>query len=444
MKFNSPEYIVKIIENKDINLITKIVNNNDFSQKDKCGIPLFETLCVELPNQLELIKMVLKFNSITNKIKYASLLATYNKYGKTKITDYLFEITKYDLNLYLRIKGHNIFHMAVIKNDFDRVKKLVKIRKALMNTSNHEIYDALHLAIKNNCDINMVKYLYSSGIETHYHTIYESYHILASKYNRIDVIKYLLENEYNFRWIAGLTNAVTYGYFDIVKLYLDKQTLDEKYLEEYHPIFKGLSKFNTKNVINSVIGLAIKSKHFNIADYIINKNPNLIKGTEWNNIFRIVIPANNIDMIKYMLDKGCDINVKNNTGYTPIMIASVEKYGITDNFKMMRYLIHRGCDINILNNDRTILEVFCNPFFKHELIDKKYESVINILVNAGCKKIVPSNPTLKKYIEDAFIKKIRLFQQCINYIAKNRKIFPDKILKILPRDIKNYFDFDFL
>ncbi len=53
-----------------------------------------------------------------------------------------------------------------------------------------------------------------------------------------------------------------------------------------------------------------------------------------------------LDIVKYLLDKGADINKKDELGDTALMWAS---YG--GKLNVIKYLISKGVDINVKNND---------------------------------------------------------------------------------------------
>lgn len=68
---------------------------------------------------------------------------------------------------------------------------------------------------------------------------------------------------------------------------------------------------------------------------------------EGKNLLHIFAAASNIEILKIILDHGCDINKKDNLGYTPIFYAYETNYD---------FFIKHGADLNLKNNKgRTIL-----------------------------------------------------------------------------------------
>lgn len=54
--------------------------------------------------------------------------------------------------------------------------------------------------------------------------------------------------------------------------------------------------------------------------------------------------------VKAVLDRGADVNQKNSKGFTPLCIAIFDK-----NVEMFRFLLSRGADINIAPEGKTTL-----------------------------------------------------------------------------------------
>jgi ankyrin repeat protein len=93
------------------------------------------------------------------------------------------------------------------------------------------------------------------------------------------------------------------------------------------------------------------------------------------------IESGNIELVKYLVEKGIDINTKDNYGETAL-IKSYEN----DNFDILKYLIEKGLDINTKNyKGYNPLLISCMwPYF--ELIEnliKEYKADIHVTDNDG-------------------------------------------------------------
>ena len=89
------------------------------------------------------------------------------------------------------------------------------------------------------------------------------------------------------------------------------------------------------------------------------------------------IGISTIDIVKYLVKEGADINAKNNYGWTALMFASM-----VGSFDIVKHLIYKGSDINIKNNDGdTALILISN------MRDNNNNNIINsILTNATSHK----------------------------------------------------------
>jgi ankyrin repeat protein len=51
-----------------------------------------------------------------------------------------------------------------------------------------------------------------------------------------------------------------------------------------------------------------------------------------------------------LVEHGADLNAKNNTNYTALILASEN-----GNFEIVKYLVEKGADVNAINNNKTPL-----------------------------------------------------------------------------------------
>jgi ankyrin repeat protein len=55
---------------------------------------------------------------------------------------------------------------------------------------------------------------------------------------------------------------------------------------------------------------------------------------------------NNFSLVKALVDRGANVNIKSSDGDTPLMFAVSN-----DNYEMVRYLINHGANVKVQNND---------------------------------------------------------------------------------------------
>jgi ankyrin repeat protein len=75
----------------------------------------------------------------------------------------------------------------------------------------------------------------------------------------------------------------------------------------------------------------------------VQKDPTLITYKEWDNatLLHDAVGHNQLDVAKYLLDKGADVNAVTTDGLTPLHMAAQN-----GNIEMTKLLLHRGAKIN--------------------------------------------------------------------------------------------------
>jgi ankyrin repeat protein len=114
----------------------------------------------------------------------------------------------------------------------------------------------------------------------------------------------------------------------------------------------------------------------------INKCKNLdIEKKYWDNLFKNLIRCNETivkPVIKRLIDAGININLQNNKGFTPLMIAS--RYSNScNNQEIVKLLIDSGADIN-LQNEKGRTALILSSKYANE--DSSIETV-KLLIDAG-------------------------------------------------------------
>ncbi|ORX42282.1 ankyrin [Piromyces finnis] len=247
-----------------------------------------------------------------------------------------------------------------------------------INIQHYNKLTPLHLAFKK-VNENIIEYLINKDADLHINGEDENislHYSCKSEKDIIKFVKYLIEEKYiqnNDGW-TPLHHAYYQGNENIVKYLIEKGTnlnisdnietapLHFACQEEKENLDLVKYLIEKKNVdiniqeINKLIPLyyAFINGHINVVKYLIDK------GTDLNisdNIgtaplhFACQEEKENLDLVKYLIEeKNVDANVKNSFGCTPLHVACEN-----GNINIVKYLIDKGADINIKDNYGCIL-----------------------------------------------------------------------------------------
>ncbi|WP_295156070.1 ankyrin repeat domain-containing protein [uncultured Brachyspira sp.] len=85
-----------------------------------------------------------------------------------------------------------------------------------------------------------------------------------------------------------------------------------------------------------------------------------------DSLFINSVRRNKINDVKLLLDRGADLNIKNNKGNTALMYAC-----LLNHEPIVKFLVDKGADLNIKNNEGyTALDIALN---------QKYRKIANII-----------------------------------------------------------------
>ncbi len=105
---------------------------------------------------------------------------------------------------------------------------------------------------------------------------------------------------------------------------------------------KELVKKESKESINKAFILALLEKYTNIAKFLLNRGADInSKDEDGKTALLIAIWDRNFDMAKILINRGADVNIVDNKGDTPLTYAS--RGG---NLNIIKLLIDKGADIN--------------------------------------------------------------------------------------------------
>lgn len=142
---------------------------------------------------------------------------------------------------------------------------------------------------------------------------------------------------------------------------------------------------NGADIPNCLLFIASGYGHLEIVKYLINHYDN----HEKQYALAEAVKYNKINVIKYFLSIGLNINYKYNCNYTLLLYAS--EYG---HLEVMKYLINNGANINDIDNKNSLILAIQHDHTKivkyllSKLIDIDNESLLDSIRLKGCNGII--------------------------------------------------------
>lgn len=329
-KFKHIAILFSVIPTKiGIKCIDKI--SLDFLENfvDENGLSLPKALC--LKGCGDILKFLLE--------KYPSLVNNNWRNNINLLHTAIFSNNKETVNLLLNINpdiinstlssGESILHVACLNNDSDIIKLLVEINPDLLERTDNKIALPLHYAIRKN-NIGIVKYF------------------LEKKPSLIKAVDNKNSNCLDF--------AVIFSSLEMVKLIFEKDST---------LVNKGDHK-------NNPFILSLLKEQYDVADFFLSKDPNLINWTNRNgfNLLFHAIIEKNIKQISFLIDHDIsDISIVNSTVngnsalYQAVIGNSLEivKIIYEKNPGMVKHInrcMLNPLEVAIINDQRDILKFF--------------------------------------------------------------------------------------
>ena len=362
--------------NKGYNALTKAIERGqlevvkclcelgaDLNHKDNYGHTAL-TKAIER-GQLEVVKYLHErgadLNHQNNKGYTALLWAA--SYGKLEFVKYLQEQGA-DLN-HQDNKGYTALLWAARYGQLEVVKYLQELG-ADLNHQDNKGYTALLWAARYG-QLEVVKYLQELGADLNYQDNKGNTALtLAARYGQLEVVKYLQEqgadlNHQDKEGNTALLWAARYGQLEVVK-YLQEQGADlnhqnnEGYtaliwaaatgqLEVIKCLCKLGADLNHKDCRgNTALIKAASRRYLKVFIYLLDRDTSL--NYKADNIALLwAARYGQLEVVKYLLELGADLNHQDNEGYTALFLAA--RYG---KLEFVKYLQELGADLNHQNN----------------------------------------------------------------------------------------------
>jgi len=354
-----------------------------------------------------LIKFLVKHGAELNEYENVSEFKNKNKNLRSTLS-YVIELCDISIIKYIGKNYPKKFTSDIMKSIIQENKNYQLVKTLIPEFIDVNTDNLLKYAIKSN-DTRIVKYLLDSGINICNN--YE-FRIIKSLFiqNNLEIIKLFIPKYYNIKCVDKYNNmknteiihyAIDMGNGAVID-YLLKQNMSKHHLT-YFPLYKlkffirnndiGLSTEYIKNDSNfnhsHLIIDAIFTENITTIQYVMDfVNIDLNSTINYDSIvgspLNIAITQGNMDVVQYFIEKGADINYKDEKGYTPLMSA-IKNH----NFSIINYLLEKKVDINTVTDidERTYTPLSYTVSLKNDNyyinhLDK-YQSLIYLLVNAG-------------------------------------------------------------
>ncbi|WP_157153243.1 ankyrin repeat domain-containing protein [Brachyspira murdochii] len=258
--------------------------------------------------------------------------------------------------------------IAVYKKDYDMVKYLLD-KGANPNTANNENKTALMIAIaNNNFDISKLLIQQGANINTQDEYGYTAL-MRAAMIGSYEMVKFLLENGADVNTKDNDGNTVLY--YNIRYDHYGKEEMLENAKKIFNLLIKYGADVNTKdnygasllNAAYSLEGLTPNREMFKV---LVENGFDLesrIKAEEHYPAdydytpLMIAAAINDYDMVKFLVEKGADVNAKTHSEYssvvTPLLLSLDYEHiesRYDENSSVAEFLINNGADINVKNN----------------------------------------------------------------------------------------------
>jgi ankyrin repeat protein len=286
---------------------------------------------------------------------------------------------KYNINKQTK-GGNTLLHLAINNHLTDDAKMLID-NGAEVNIKNKSGITPLQMAVQNN-NIDIIEYLVPKKIKPDFKIIrYGIEHEQISP----EIIKYLINNFDNINIKDERDNTLLYysifnNDFIISKFLLDKGA---------DPLIKNNDKFLLMDAIEEGYNIS-----FNTIKILINYIPdiNIIHEHKNTPLMSAISHKKEMDIIKYLISKGADLNKQNIWGKTALIIAIEENY-----YNVVKYLVLIGADVNIKDK-----KGYTALSYAEEIGDG---IVVDFLKDHGAKtsnELTESFITFKKFLKESF------------------------------------------
>lgn len=259
------------------------------------------------------------------------------------------------------------------------------------------------------------------------------YHAIIKE--NIELIKLLLDSNADIKLKdkfgeTPLHWAVNYNNFDIIKLLIDKCN------KEYEAVVIEIIARNKLDIHNnrSSLNLELEKAQELHPSKLINAKDNH-EGTPLTSS----VSQGNYAIIKLLIDSGANVNLPGQSGITALHEAAISK-----DENIIKMLLSKGADVNIkpdynisalhlaaMNNSYKIAKLLLQAGADKNMLDNNGKRAVDVTANRAIKNLI-NTFDYDKYKAH----RLRpLVGQIIDYINKNRLLFAEDLIELLPPDL---------
>ncbi|XP_065224861.1 uncharacterized protein LOC135848789 [Planococcus citri] len=259
--------------------------------------------------------------------------------------------------------------LQAVQKNHKGILKILLQNKGTIDFKSDDGHSLLHIAaIMGHKDI--VKVLIENGIDVNATSCFDITPLnLASRLGHEEIAEILIRNNANVNNIVNfdgstpLHSAAVGGHANIIKLLLQNGA---KMLK------------NGKN--RSALEFAVAYRHLDVVKILLqHKTVNLnAKGNADWTILHIASQEDNLEIVKYLVSKGCNIHAKNSSGSKPIHIAARE--GLKD---IVEFFLSKGLKVDECGHK--------NQTLLHYAVMKNASEVVKFLISEGADINVKDN-----------------------------------------------------
>lgn len=253
---------------------------------------------------------------------------------------------------------------AIKNGDISVVREMLEKDPSLIYKTDLFSKTALHYAsCENKCDITELLISKGAAINAKAKNDEDSTPLFEAIENgHLEMVKLLVSKGADIRSrlrhneMTALHIAAQNGYDEIIEFLISMGAdIDAKDLEgdtslicsikERH---RDTSSLLVKKGAHYDIYSAAMASDLETVQKLLNNNPELISktfGKYHNSLLHSAAIGGSIDVANFVIEKGIDVNVKNDNDTTPLSLAAL--YGnYKDEYKMVKYLIIKGANVN--------------------------------------------------------------------------------------------------